>query len=55
MEPWLVSHVIPIAMSLTPGDLPTASHASSLEMPRYSVTCSVNHLANINDANSRPA
>jgi hypothetical protein len=28
MEPWLVSHVIPIAMSLTPGDLRTASHAS---------------------------
>jgi hypothetical protein len=55
MEPWLVSHVIPIAMSLTPGDLRTASHASFLEMPRYGVTCSVNHLANINDANSRPA
>jgi hypothetical protein len=55
MEPWLVSHVIPIAMSLTPGDLRTASHVSSMEMPRYGVTCSVNHMANANDANGRPA
>ena len=52
MEPWLVSHVIPIAMSLTPGDLRIASYVSSLEMLRYGVTCSVNHLANVNDADS---
>jgi 5-methylthioadenosine/S-adenosylhomocysteine deaminase len=52
MERWLVSHVIPIAMALTPGDLQIASYVSSLEMLRYGVTCSVNHLANINDADS---
>jgi 5-methylthioadenosine/S-adenosylhomocysteine deaminase len=52
MEPWLVSHVIPIAMSLTPGELRIASYVSSLEMLRYGVTCSVNHLANVNDADS---
>jgi 5-methylthioadenosine/S-adenosylhomocysteine deaminase len=52
MEPWLVSHVIPISMALTPGDLRIASYVSALEMLRYGVTCSVNHLANINDADS---
>jgi 5-methylthioadenosine/S-adenosylhomocysteine deaminase len=52
MEPWLVSHVIPIAMALTPGNLQIASYVSSLEMLRYGVTCSVNHLANVNDADS---
>jgi len=55
MEPWPVAHVIPIAMSLPPGDLRIASYVSCMEMPRYGVTCSVNHLANVNDANSRPA
>jgi 5-methylthioadenosine/S-adenosylhomocysteine deaminase len=52
MEPWLVSHVIPISMALTPSDLRTASYVSSLEMLCYGVTCSVNHLANVNDADS---
>jgi hypothetical protein len=52
MEPWLVSHVIPISMALSPGDLHIASYVSSLEMVRYGVTCSVNHLANVNDADS---
>jgi 5-methylthioadenosine/S-adenosylhomocysteine deaminase len=52
MEPWLVSHVIPISMALTPDDLRLASYVSSLEMLRYGVTCSVNHLANVNDADS---
>jgi hypothetical protein len=30
MESWLFSHVIPLAMALTPGDLRTASYVSSL-------------------------
>lgn len=52
MEPWLVSHVVPIVLSLTPRDLRVAAYLSSLEMLRYGVTCSVNHLANVNDADS---
>jgi 5-methylthioadenosine/S-adenosylhomocysteine deaminase len=52
MEPWLVSHVIPISLALTPGDLRIAAYISSLEMLRYGVTCSVNHLVSVNDADS---
>jgi 5-methylthioadenosine/S-adenosylhomocysteine deaminase len=52
MEPWLVSHVIPISLALTPRDLRIAAYVSSLEMLRYGVTCSVNHLATVNDADS---
>lgn len=52
MEPWLVSHVVPIALSLTPRDPRVAAYLSCLEMLRYVVTCSVNHLSNVNDAES---
>ena len=52
LEPWLDQVTIPLLMQLTPETLRAAAYLGAIEALRTGTTCQLNHVVNVNDAES---
>jgi 5-methylthioadenosine/S-adenosylhomocysteine deaminase len=52
LEPWLDQVTIPLMMQLTPETLRAAAYLGAIEALRTGTTCQLNHVVNVNDAES---
>ena len=55
LEPWLDQVTIPLMLQLTPEDIRIAAYLGALEQIRTGTTCSLNHVVNVNDAETMAA
>ena len=55
LEPWLDQVTIPLMLQLTPDDIRIAAYLGALEQIRTGTTCSLNHVVNVNDAETMAA
>ena len=52
LEPWLDEVTIPLMLQLTPETLRAAAYLGAIEALRTGTTCQLNHVVNVNDAES---
>ena len=55
LEPWLDQVTIPLMLQLTPEDIRIAAYLGALEQIRTGTTCSLNHVVNVNNAETMAA
>jgi 5-methylthioadenosine/S-adenosylhomocysteine deaminase len=55
LEPWLDQVTIPLMLQLTPDDIRIAAYLGALEQIRTGTTCSLNHVVNVNNAETMAA
>ena len=55
LEPWLDQVTIPLMLQLTAEDIRIAAYLGALEQIRTGTTCSLNHVVNVNSAETMAA